>query len=281
MEAIELVSELLEGLPAPSRVGGGRGGGAVGLTGRVVAMLAGRLALEGRGGIGSIFGLVAATGGGRGALPFLDLVGDGFSGLEAFVAGRGDGRGDGVTVTASGTLPERQTGTRSVLMSTADCKMGLDIWRVLRVPLSGGFGGPSKLFRDAVGDDVVGSSLPLVFAPNFDLILDALLLSSVGDSTLSLTLADGSFSTGLTGLGGPGLSGLASSSMWQMTASENSALGSVDHLGVKVADGGAVAGGGAATVVVGGGRTTVPRANGPDVVVGETVDVGVDDVVAF
>ena len=65
-----------------------------------------------------------AIGGGKGALAFVDFVGEGVSGFA----------NGGLTVTtdgSSGKSPARQTGTRSVLISTADCKIGFEICRFL------------------------------------------------------------------------------------------------------------------------------------------------------
>ena len=49
--------------------------------------------------------------------------------------------------------------------------MGLEICKFRKLPLSGGFGGPSKLRREEVGDVLPSLSLSFDgFPPNFDLI---------------------------------------------------------------------------------------------------------------
>ena len=207
-------------------------GTSLGLTGKSVGLTGNTLGFSDRSGWS---GLTAAAncGGGGGALPFLlDLLGD--------VPTSGDVTGDrtewnddvdddpevGVTSEA------RQTGTRLVLMSTADWRMGLEIWRLRRLAAAAAGRGESRLWM--VDDEAVdvGDTLRSStdgFLTNLDLSLDERpTFSSVSLASLSLFFLS-----------------LGSSSMWQIRASENRAFGcsTVDHLGVKVA------------LVMGGGDT--------------------------
>ena len=50
------------------------------------------------------------------------------------------------------------TGTKFVLISTAVCNIGFEICKFRKFPLSG-FGGPSKLLSDEVGDKLLLSSV--------------------------------------------------------------------------------------------------------------------------
>ena len=74
----------------------------------------------------------------------------------------------------------RHTGTKFVLISTAVCRIGLDICRLRKLPLSGSLGGPSKLLRDDVGDKLLVSSAEF---------LSILCLSAVGVRLTSFDLS--------------------------------------------------------------------------------------------
>ena len=129
-EASELVSDRVGLPPTLGFCGGGLGGGALGLDGRVVAMEAGRLAcnffVEATGALIEAVVLVflpaffrgVMGGGGWGALFFLFWVGDS---MMAFVTVMGLG-----VVSVGVASFDRHTGSRleAVLTSKLDCKMG-------------------------------------------------------------------------------------------------------------------------------------------------------------
>lgn len=139
----------------------------------------------------------------------------------------------------------RQTGTKFVLMSTAVCKIGLDICRLRKLPLSGSLGGPSKLLRDDVGDKLLESSVEFlsilclsavgVRLTNFDLSLEncpippfSEPLSESGEAKKASFAAEETFSPLL-----PAEARLLPSMLHTTALFADTSFGSVFHVGVK------------------------------------------------
>ena len=143
IEAREDVSDLVGLPPTLGFCGGGLGGGANGLEGRVVAMEAGLLAED---------FLVAVVSGRVGLLCFLGVMGGGC--LLLVVLG-GEAVLEAMEILGSASVgvasEDRQTGTKFVLLSRFDCKMGPEMSSL--VNRSGLGGGGSLLLTDEVGEE--------------------------------------------------------------------------------------------------------------------------------
>ena len=218
--------------------GGLGGGGAVGRTGRVEAILAGRFEDDPRDlecfralGFSLVLGTVPVFRGDVSCSCLLGVTGGG----GAARVGTGDVV-DPVDGGGTGEPPARLlTGTNLVLMSTVDWRIGPEISKPLRVGFPPGPWKDDWLLLEGVGLDWrlsgVFSLLDSVTA-EADLLTDAppsLALNLVRPPTLSLA-SDGASASpvAIAPLMLP-----SSPSMWQRTASEESGFGSVDQVGVK------------------------------------------------